>query len=47
MATPFSGTVCHQYAGTSYDQPARQIWSIHAHPLRIQRKNVGIWWFGR
>jgi len=27
--TPISGTVCHLYAGTCYDQPTYQIWSVY------------------
>jgi len=28
--TPFQGqTVCHLYAGTCYDQPSHQIWSLY------------------
>ena len=44
-----SGTICRLCAGTSYDQPACQIWSFYVHPLRKYEKrwkmqNMG--WFG-
>jgi len=40
MTTPLSGTVCHPQAGTYYDQPVYQIWSLCLHPLRIYETNA-------
>jgi len=34
LTTPLSGTVCHPTAGTSYDQPVHQIWSLYVYWLR-------------
>jgi len=34
VTTPLSGTVCHPLAGTSYDQPVHQIWSLYVYSLR-------------
>jgi len=28
VTTPLSGTVCRPLAGTSYDQPVHQLWSL-------------------
>jgi len=48
---PISGTVCHPWAGTYYDQPAYQIFevSIFIHYEDIAEKNVkfGVVWVVR
>jgi len=31
ITKPLSRTVCHPYAGTYYDQPVHQIWSLYVH----------------
>jgi len=33
LTTPLSGTVCHWWASTCYDQPVYQIWSLYLYPL--------------
>jgi len=47
--TSLSGTVCRPSAGTSYDQPVHQIWSLYVNWLRIyelRRKMQKLGWFG-
>jgi len=34
VTTPLSGTVCRPSAGTRYDQPVHQIWSLYVYSLR-------------
>jgi len=45
VTTPLSGTVCRPSAGTSYDQPAHQIWSLYVYSLRRYegRRKLQIW----
>jgi len=38
VTTPFSGTVCRPSAGTSYDQPVHQIWSLYFYTLRRYKR---------
>jgi len=48
VTTPLSGTVCHPSAGTSYDQPVHQIWSLHVYSVRSyerRRKIQKLGWF--
>jgi len=33
LTTPLSGTVYRPSAGTSYDQPVHQIWSLYVYSL--------------
>jgi len=50
LTTPLSGTVCHPWASTCYDQrPIYQFWSLLLHPLpryarRYKMSKMG--WFG-
>jgi len=49
VTTPLSGTICRPSAGTSYDQPLHQIWSLYVYSLwsyerRWNMQKLG--WFG-
>jgi len=43
ITTPLSGTVCHQWAGTSYDQAVYQIWHLYTDPLWKGDKKCRNW----
>jgi len=36
LTLPLSGILCHPWAGTCYDQPIYQIWSLSTHYEDIQ-----------
>jgi len=51
VTTPLSETICCPSAGTSYDQPAHQIWSLYVNSLRRYKKRrkmqkLGRLWLG-
>ena len=44
-----SGTVCHPWASTCYDQRANHIWSVYLHPVWRYERWYKMWkmvWFG-
>jgi len=49
LTTPLSGTICHPWASTCYDQPIYQIWVLYFHSLRRYERQYKISktkWFG-
>jgi len=42
LTMPFLGMICHPRAGTCYNLPAHQIWSLYLHPLRLYEKGQNV-----
>jgi len=38
LTTPLSGTICHPWASTCWDQPTYRSWTLYLHPLRRREK---------